>query len=120
MSHAQPVGSSDYDVDDVANEAIEAIDAIDALGVIKAVVVVFDPADAPEEHVVYSNAGASDLLPVLKAMLARIEAGDLRMPFSLSNPPTEADPRLRRTETRSTLRMPVANDARWVSDADPA
>ena len=81
---------TDYDVDDVANEAIEAIDA---LGLLKAVFVVFDPADAAEEHVIYSNAAAAQLLPVLKAMVARIEAGDLR--------------------------MPVANDARWVSDADP-
>ena len=68
---------TDYDVDDIANEAIEAIDA---LGVLKAVVVVFDPADPPEEHVIYSNAAAVQLLPVLKAMVARIEAGDLRMP----------------------------------------
>lgn len=70
---------TDYDVDDVANEAIEAIDA---LGVIKVVVVVFDPADAPETHVIYSNAGAAQLLPVLKAMVARIETGDLRMAAS--------------------------------------
>jgi hypothetical protein len=82
---------TDYDIDDVANEAIEAIDA---LGLIKAVVLVFDPADAAEEHAVYSNAAAAQLLPVLKAAVARIEAGELR--------------------------MPVVNEARWVSDADPA
>jgi hypothetical protein len=81
---------TDYDLDDVANEAI---DAVDALGLIKAVVMVFDPSAPPEEHVIYSNAAAAQLLPVLKAMVARIEAGDLR--------------------------MPVANAARWVSDADP-
>jgi hypothetical protein len=77
---------TDYDIDDVANEAIEAIDA---LGVLKAVVLVFDPADPPEEHAVYSNAAAALLLPVLKAMVARIEAGELR--------------------------MPTDNDARWVT-----
>jgi hypothetical protein len=68
---------TDYDVDDAANEMI---DAVDALGLLKAAVVVFDPADPPEEHVIYSNAAAVQLLPVLKAMVARIEAGDLRMP----------------------------------------
>jgi len=80
----------DYDVDDVANEAIEAIDA---LGLIKAVVVVFHPTDPPGEHVLYSNAAAAQLLPVLKAMVARLEAGDLR--------------------------LPVDSRLRWVSDADP-
>ena len=67
----------DYDIDDVANEASEAIDA---LGVRKAVFVVFDPADPPEELAVYSNAAAAQLLPALQAMVARIEAGELRMP----------------------------------------
>jgi hypothetical protein len=68
---------TDHDLDDVANEAIASVDV---LGQVKAVFVVFAPADAPEEHTVYSNASASQMLPVLQAMVARIEAGELRMP----------------------------------------
>lgn len=66
----------EYDVADVADEAIEAIDA---LGVLKGAVIVFHPADLPEDHTLYSNAAAAQLIPVLKALVARLEAGDLRL-----------------------------------------
>jgi hypothetical protein len=81
----------DYDVDDIAKEAIEGIEA---LGVIKGVLVAFDPADPPEVHILYSNAAAADLVPLLHAVLAQLEAG--------------------------VLRLPVEGGVRWSSDADPA
>ncbi len=46
----------------------------------RAVMVMFHPADPPERHVLFSNAAAVDLVPVLRAVLARLESGDLRMP----------------------------------------
>jgi hypothetical protein len=46
----------------------------------KAAMVVFRPGDPPAAATLYSNAAAADLLPVLRAVLARIEAGALRMP----------------------------------------
>jgi hypothetical protein len=46
----------------------------------KAVMVMFHPADPPERHVLFSNAAAVDLVPVLRAVLARLESGELRMP----------------------------------------
>jgi hypothetical protein len=47
---------------------------------LKAVVIVFDPSARPEEHTVYGDAGASQLVPVLRSVLARLESGALRMP----------------------------------------
>jgi len=70
----------DYGVDDVASEAVEAIDALG----FKALVIVFDPADALDEHFLYSNAAAAQLLPVLKALAAQIDTGDVRMPVDAS------------------------------------
>jgi len=45
----------------------------------RAVVVVFNPADPPETHALYSNAAAADLVPVLKAVVALLESGVVRM-----------------------------------------
>ena len=48
----------------------------------KAVVVVFRPADTPPRHTLFSNAAAADLIPVLRAVLERLESGTLRMPVT--------------------------------------
>jgi hypothetical protein len=48
----------------------------------RAVVVVFEPA-LPERHALYANAAAADLIPVLKAVLERLESGTLRMPLEV-------------------------------------
>jgi len=50
----------------------------DAAG-IRVAIVEFDVAD-PEKHMLYSDAAACQLVPVLRAMLARLESGALRMP----------------------------------------
>ena len=68
----------DYDLTEIAEAAVAAIDALWPVN--KAVVIAFNPSDAPEDHALYSNAAAASLLPVLKAMVARLEAGDLCMP----------------------------------------
>jgi hypothetical protein len=48
----------------------------------KAIVLVFRPGDPPEDATLYSDAAAVDLLPVLRAMVTRVESGALRMPVS--------------------------------------
>ncbi len=47
---------------------------------LKAILVVFHPDDAADAAALYSNAAAADLVPVLRALLERIESGALRMP----------------------------------------
>jgi hypothetical protein len=46
----------------------------------RAVVMVFDPLD--RQHTLYSNAGATDLIPALRLVLERLEAGTLQMPVT--------------------------------------
>lgn len=62
-----------------------ATSLVDTLAVVeplhRAVVIMFEPGDA-ERHVLYSNGAAADLVPVLRAVLERIEAGRLRMPVT--------------------------------------
>ncbi len=48
----------------------------------KTAVIRFDLADAPEAHTLDCDAAAADLVPVLRALLARIEGGALRMPVT--------------------------------------
>jgi hypothetical protein len=64
--------------------AAEAL--IDTLALVeperRAVVIEFDPAAGPERHTLYSNAAAVDLVPVLRAVLVRLESGTLRMPVT--------------------------------------
>lgn len=46
----------------------------------KVLVVTFRPEDPPERATMFSSAGASDLIPVLRSLVVRLEAGTLRMP----------------------------------------
>ena len=46
---------------------------------IRVAIVEFDVAD-PEKHMLYSDAASCQLVPALRAMLARLESGALRMP----------------------------------------
>jgi hypothetical protein len=46
----------------------------------RAVVLVFDPLDG--QHQVYSNASEYDLAPILRAVVARLRDGTLRMPVA--------------------------------------
>jgi hypothetical protein len=46
----------------------------------KAIVVVFRPADPSDRSMLFSSASAADLVPVLRAVLDRLESGTLRMP----------------------------------------
>ncbi len=48
----------------------------------RAVVICFDPRDPSGHHTLDSNAAAGDLIPVLRAALARLESGALRMPVA--------------------------------------
>jgi hypothetical protein len=49
---------------------------------LRAVVICFDPLGLPATHSLDSNAAAVDLIPVLRAVLERLESGALRMPVS--------------------------------------
>jgi len=51
----------------------------DAVG-IRVAIVEFNPADPADLSMLYSDAAACQLVPVLRAMLARLESGALRMP----------------------------------------
>lgn len=69
------------DDDPLQRYSATGVDAIDLqLPPYKAVVVVFDPADPPEVHEVFSAAAAADIVPLLRAVVARLESGALRMP----------------------------------------
>jgi hypothetical protein len=48
----------------------------------RAAVIVFDPAGWDGQGTLYSTAAATDLVPRLEALLARLRAGTLRMPVS--------------------------------------
>jgi hypothetical protein len=48
----------------------------------RAVVIEFDPAAGPERHTLCTNTSAADLVPLLRAVLARLESGTLRMPVT--------------------------------------
>jgi hypothetical protein len=48
----------------------------------RALVIEFDPGAGRPLHTLYSNAAAVDLVPVLRAVLARLESGTLRMPVT--------------------------------------
>jgi hypothetical protein len=48
----------------------------------RACVIMFNPNDLPERHSLVSDASASDLVPLLKAVVARLESGALRMPLN--------------------------------------
>ena len=62
-----------------------ATSLIDTLALVepwqRAVVITFDQA-RPEHLALYSNAAAVDLAPLLRAVLARVESGALRMPVT--------------------------------------
>jgi hypothetical protein len=66
--------------DDLATwcAAVEAIEAVEAPR--RAVFIVWDPLDPPEVHTLLSDASAADLQPLLRAVLARLERGETRMP----------------------------------------
>lgn len=67
--------------DGIQRYAATGIDAIDVVVPPRqAVVVVFDPTDPSLLPVTFSTASASDLVPVLRVVLALLEAGALRMP----------------------------------------
>lgn len=67
-------------VDAIATDAVENIDV--AYAPRKAAVLVFDPLDRPGSGALYSNAAAVDLIPEVRALLARLESGALRMPVT--------------------------------------
>ncbi len=69
---------SDRYLDWVVRDLVGAVD--DACAPHKLAVVAFHPADEATEHVLYTNAAAEALVPVLRALLARLESGALRMP----------------------------------------
>jgi hypothetical protein len=64
----------------IATDAVEEIDV--TCRPYRAVVIVFDPHPPPEEAALYCNASAESLIPVLRAVLSRLESGALRMPVS--------------------------------------
>jgi hypothetical protein len=66
--------------DAIATDAVEEIDI--CCRPYRAVVIVFDPHPPPEEAALYCNASAESLIPVLRAVLERLESGALRMPVS--------------------------------------
>jgi hypothetical protein len=48
----------------------------------RAVVIEFDPLETSGRSTLYSNGTAADLVPALRAVLARLESGSLRMPVT--------------------------------------
>ena len=47
----------------------------------RSVVIEFHPDDPPEQLALFSDASAAHLVPVLRAALAKLEAGELRLPL---------------------------------------
>ena len=47
----------------------------------KRLLIEFHPEDPPEQLALFSDAAATHLIPVLRAALAKLEAGELRMPL---------------------------------------
>jgi hypothetical protein len=67
-------------IDAIATDAVENIDVTCTPR--KAAVLVFDPLDPPDMAALYSNAAAVNLIPFVRALLARLESGALRMPVT--------------------------------------
>jgi hypothetical protein len=66
----------------VSTAAAAAIETIGiAIPTSRIAVLIFHPANQPDRHMVFSNAEAEQLAPVLRAMLGRLESGALvRLP----------------------------------------
>jgi hypothetical protein len=66
--------------DAIATDAVEDIDV--RCRPQQAAVLVFDPNQPPEQAMLYSTASAESLIPILRAVLSRLESGALRLPVS--------------------------------------